>query len=354
MATNNTPGIKEIAKLAGVSIGTIDRVLHNRSGVSDATRKKVLTIIRETGYKKNILASRLKLAAIKKIKIAILIPQIKNEQSYWVLPKEGIEKAVNELKEQGISVSYFYFNSFVPQSFQLKSKEILEQEFDAIITVPFFKEESDLLLQDVQVKNIPIVFLDTQQSLHGEANYIYQNSFAAGMVAGRLLHGLVGDKGLYFVVSITNERGIQINNQQREEGFRSFFQKNYPDQSYKIYTINQPLDNEVELETEIQKLLNNPEPKGVFVTNARSFLLIDFLRLNKVKHTSVIGFDLNHQNLNYLKSGHIDFLINQKPEYQGYSAVKGLYKFLITSDDSELNLDIPIDIIVKENVSFFE
>ena len=59
---NNPIGIKEVAELAGVSIGTVDRVLHNRNGVSNKTASEVRKIIEETGYKKNTVASRLKLA----------------------------------------------------------------------------------------------------------------------------------------------------------------------------------------------------------------------------------------------------------------------------------------------------
>ncbi len=49
---NKNLGIKELAKLADVSIGTVDRVLHNRKGVSPETKKRVLKIIEESGYKK--------------------------------------------------------------------------------------------------------------------------------------------------------------------------------------------------------------------------------------------------------------------------------------------------------------
>ncbi|MGA0444982.1 MAG: LacI family DNA-binding transcriptional regulator, partial [Flavobacteriaceae bacterium] len=67
-------GIKEIAELAGVSIGTVDRVLHNRSGVSKKTALLILDVIKKTGYKKNNAASRLKLAQNNQIKIAVLLP----------------------------------------------------------------------------------------------------------------------------------------------------------------------------------------------------------------------------------------------------------------------------------------
>ena len=58
-------GIKKIAELSGVSIGTVDRVLNNRKGVSKETAKHIRAVIKHTGYKKNNVASRLKLAQNK-------------------------------------------------------------------------------------------------------------------------------------------------------------------------------------------------------------------------------------------------------------------------------------------------
>lgn len=349
MKKEETVGIKEIARLAGVSIGTVDRVLHNRMGVSIATREKVMRIIRDTGYKKNIVASRLKLAARKKINIAILFPEIRNDWSYWKLPQEGINKAVEELIELGISVSYFHFDLSHPPSFNVEARQIVHEDFDGIITVPFLEAESYELLEQTHKKNIPVVFLDTERPLDQTANFIRQNSFNAGMVAGRLLYGLVGDGGFYFVVNILNKRGIQINNQQRDSGFRAFFSQNFKNRSFSIHTINHPLDDQLALAPEVQDLFRHPQAKGIFVTNARSFLLPELLKENNINNTHIVGFDLNRRNLAYLKSGDIDFLINQKPEYQGYSAVKGLYKYLTQEDKSELNIDIPVEIIVKEN-----
>ena len=51
--------VKDIATLAGVSKGTVDRVLHNRGEVSEASREKVMKIARQIGYKPNVHASLL-------------------------------------------------------------------------------------------------------------------------------------------------------------------------------------------------------------------------------------------------------------------------------------------------------
>jgi LacI family transcriptional regulator len=51
--------IKDIAKLAGVSVGTVDRVLHNRGRVSDDALKKVTAVMNQIDYKPNLIARTL-------------------------------------------------------------------------------------------------------------------------------------------------------------------------------------------------------------------------------------------------------------------------------------------------------
>ena len=167
------------------------------------------------------------------------------------------------------------------------------------------------------------------------------------MVAGRLLHGLIGNDGKYFVVNMLNDKGIHLNNQQRELGFKAFFES--IGEEVDIRTINHPQNEAFEVTKELESWFLNDGKKGIFVTNSRSYLIPDILKQYDVNNAFILGFDLNKQNLEYLKDGEIHFLINQKPEYQGYVAIKSLFNFLTKEDASELNLDIPVEIVVKEN-----
>ena len=54
--TREKTRIKDIARLAGVSIGTVDRVLHERGEVAEKTREKVKQILKETNYSPNVMA----------------------------------------------------------------------------------------------------------------------------------------------------------------------------------------------------------------------------------------------------------------------------------------------------------
>ncbi len=348
-------GIKRIAQLANVSIGTVDRVLHKRGGVSKNTENKILEIIKETGYQKNMTASRLKLASVKKIRFAILTPETRGEHSYWKLPKMGVSKAVDELKELGVKVDYYEFSGTSSSSFKDSSERILSKNYDALITVPFFENESNSLLERAKLKNIPIVFLDTQIQLKGTGYFIRQNSHKAGMVAGRLLHGCVGSEGHYFIVNILNDKGVQVNNKQREDGFRAFFKSIGTEVN--ITTINHLLNDTFKATEEMQEGFRSNGPKGIFVTNSRAHLIADIIKQYKVRNTYVMGFDLNTKNLEYLENNEISFLINQQPKYQGYMAIIRLFHYLTEQNDFELdleipeiNLEIPVEIIVKENL----
>ena len=93
--------IKDIAEKAKVSIGTVDRVLHNRGEVAESTRKKILEIIEDLDYKPNILASTL--ASKKPAIFVTLLPKPPLDEGYWNKPYVGIQKRISEsIKTKGI------------------------------------------------------------------------------------------------------------------------------------------------------------------------------------------------------------------------------------------------------------
>ena len=78
--SNSAPTIFDVARLAGVSRGTVDRVVYGRGRVSEETRQKVAKAIAELGYSPNPNASSL--ANRKEYRFACLIPQFK-KGDYW-------------------------------------------------------------------------------------------------------------------------------------------------------------------------------------------------------------------------------------------------------------------------------
>lgn len=66
-------GIKDVARLAGVSAGTVTKVLKNYPGISERTRQKVLAVVEETGYIPNTVASALSTKQNNRIGLYIYI-----------------------------------------------------------------------------------------------------------------------------------------------------------------------------------------------------------------------------------------------------------------------------------------
>ncbi|MCR4939516.1 MAG: LacI family DNA-binding transcriptional regulator, partial [Treponemataceae bacterium] len=73
--------LSEIAAYANVSTGTVDRVLHNRKGVSEKTKKRIQEIIDRYGYQPNPIASQLKNKKV--FVIGVLMPPLDTGCNYY-------------------------------------------------------------------------------------------------------------------------------------------------------------------------------------------------------------------------------------------------------------------------------
>ena len=101
--------INDVAKAAGVSKGTVDRVLHNRGEVSQKSKEKVLKVIAELGYKPNFYASIL--ASQKKHRIVCIIPEYA-EGDFWSLTAKGVEDSREAAGRYGITVDIVTYDQY--------------------------------------------------------------------------------------------------------------------------------------------------------------------------------------------------------------------------------------------------
>ena len=107
--------IKDIARMAGVSAGTVDRVLHNRGDVSPKSKAKVQKVLDEIHYQPNVFA--IGLAAKKKYSFLCLIPYY-IEHDYWHSVVGGIERARQELRPFNVGIDYLCYHHGDEKSYQ--------------------------------------------------------------------------------------------------------------------------------------------------------------------------------------------------------------------------------------------
>jgi LacI family transcriptional regulator len=344
-------GVKEIARLAKVSLATVDRVLHNRTGVSEATRTKIQKIIKKLNYRPNILARRL--ASGKVYRFAALIPAVSEETAYWQAPLNGINRAESELSQYGIKVERYLFDQNDRKSFINKAKLILDNEIDGVVVAPSFIDESIQFTDKCRELKIPYVFINSDIPAQDSLCYIGPELFKSGYLAASLAGYSKSETGKILVVNIVKEIDNQHHVVRKEEGFRSYFKDKKIKTEIVELNINQTDYRAVEKRLS-EVFEQHPDITAIFVTNSRVFSVARFLEKKAFKNILLIGYDYIEENIQFLKNGRINFLICQKPEEQGYRGVMALYHNLILKIPIA-NIDyMPIDIITKENYEFYK
>lgn len=336
--------VKEIARLAGVSIGTVDRVLHDRGRVAKKTEEKVREIIKSLNYKPDVFARNLKLS--KAWDFGVLMPGVDQDSRYWQLPHQGIEGAVRELSPLKIKVHYFFFDKYDNNSFCINCEKALKADLDGLIIAPVLGKATEKFI-DCIPGDLPYVFFDSFVPGAKPLAVIGQDSMQAGRLAASLMCLLLPNGG---EVAVIRSLPWDYHIEKRISGFRNYF-KSRKHFTLTVYDMRNH-QNGTSFGKTIRQIRNNHgDLKGLFVSNANTYPFARSLRsTGSTKKVAVIGFDLIRENVQLLKSGQIDFLISQRPKTQGYQSIYSLYRHVILNEPVEKELFMSLEIITKENI----
>ena len=345
--------IKDIADRAGVSTGTVDRVIHNRGEVSDKTRKRVVGILNELHYEPDILARTL--ASRNPMKVAVLIPFHSPENWFWKKPLSGIYDACAELNHFKIEIREFLYDQFHKRDFIEKSGEVLDYFPDAVIAAPVYFQETLDFFSDCEKSGIPFISVNDNINHPGQLTYVGQDSRTSGRVAAKLIDFAIPEDSRILVVSIAMDKDNYSHILRREEGFREYWTNSCKTESIKINTLALAKDSYPYIKRALTETFQKYDRiAGIFVTNSRVYQVAKYLQNTSREGISLVGYDLINPNIKYLNSGVIDFLISQKPHEQGYKALVAVFNKLKMNKKPLPEQLIPIDIICKENLCCYQ
>ncbi|WP_396600576.1 substrate-binding domain-containing protein [Algibacter sp. R77976] len=344
--------IKDIAKEANVSEGTVDRVLHNRGGVSKKTEARIKKILDFHNFSVNPVASAL--AMKNKHSIAALIPEHNASDLFWKSPFLGILKGAEDVKSFGVQVSNFTFNQYDPNSYFNTFNTLLETNPSAVIMVPNFSEETKQIVNKLESLNIPYLFLNIDIEGFNNTAFVGQDSYMAGYIAGKLMNLSIPKPSTFLIIqarhNITKNNAIS----NRIKGFNDYLTKNKINSKTLTLKIENLNNSEKTKEKINSYLKQHPEIEGVFVPSSRIYIVVECLQNTYLKNLELIGFDNTPQNIECLINDSVSFLISQKPFDQGYESIRLLTEYLIKNTITDKKLYLPIDILTKENVKYNE
>jgi LacI family transcriptional regulator len=343
--------IKDIATEAGVSIGTVDRVLHDRGNVAPDVAANVKRVMTKLGFERNIAASAL--AYNKTHDVVAVLPKSISD-FYWVQPRLGIEKAHNEVRHFGLNITFIEFDLFDPDDFADSLSKALCMAPAGIIFPPLFYAQSNDFLVEAALKNIPVVTINTMIEEQSFLTYIGQNSFQSGVLAGRLLNFSQHDHCTFLLLHLEKDATYARHLLDKEAGFRHYFTSNGYTHINIVKKEFESFNDEAALKTFVLTTIDQlPNLKGIFVSNSRAYYIAELFKNETKDDLKIVGFDLLPKNIELLKSNKIDFLINQNSDIQGYESLMALYRHIILKKPNEHLNYLPLDIVVPENIEYY-
>lgn len=336
--------------MSGVSTGTVDRILHNRGKVSEEARIKVEKVLKEIDYHPNLIARSLALK--KQYHFYTLIPSYETGE-YWETFSMGITKAEQELFSYNVDVTPLYFNQYDRGSFDRLVLQLAEADCQGVVIATLFKESVLELVQALDEKEIPYVLIDAYIENTNCVAYYGTNSYDSGYIAGRLLFEQIrpaDDIAIFRFLRKGDLYSTQV--QVRESGFRTYLNENHFEG--RIYPVRIHADNQDENFKILDNFFHdNPNVKAGIIFNSRAHQLGNYFNQHPDLSFKLMGYDVIEENIHYLNSGHITHLIAQRPEVQGFNAVKALFRHLVLHEAVDQINYMPIDILIKENIKYY-
>jgi LacI family transcriptional regulator len=340
--------IRDIARRARVSIGTVDRVLHNRGRVAKETRVKVLRIISRLDYRPNIYARNLSLG--KTFTFGVLMPRLPQDSGYWQLAASGIDRARRELEPYQVRVKYFHFNRYSEKSFTLAARACLGDDLDGLLIAPVLQQAAQEMISR-EIGNLPYGFFDSTIPGTHSLTSIGQDPFQSGVVAANLMRKIVNPKGDIALVKVIPD---DFHISERVRGFTTAMQEQ-PDVRLHHYEADSrdPADLSYLLPQRILK--ESVFLAGIFVTNAWTHPIAKYFQKQEAeKRVRIIGYDLVRENVRHLRNGIIDFLISQRPEMQGYLGILSLHRSVVLRQKVRKRIRVPLDILTADNLIYYQ
>lgn len=317
--------IKMIAEKAGVSTGTVDRVLHGRPNVKPAVRARVAEVIRELHYQPNRAARALAHRSGYQ-KLAIVFP---SWSGYFRRDIErGLAAATQFLNDFGISVEQYVYDQRDHRQC-LEIMTALEQK--RVNGIAICAESSVLIREKIDrfvAQGIPVVTFNSDIEDCRRVCFVGQNTLQSGRVAAEILSKYpLGQHEILIVLGNYEYSGHKA----RVDGFlQRLDELGVPREKCRIIECYN--EYAVTFDKVYDELAKNPKIRFIYMANRSVTACAEVLsRLHLEKTVRVICHDVSDTIYRLLREGVVDFTIEQDFYAQGYRPLTILGDLLLSS-----------------------
>jgi LacI family transcriptional regulator len=339
-------GIHLIADIARVSIGTVDRALHGRDGINEATRQRILEVARQIGYTPN-LAARALSAARASARVGVCIPR--EIHFFYDQLWSGVLEEAGRVSQLGIE----FINRPVQNLGEGDSeafKELMDSGVDGIILTAGNPKSLKPLIDEAEAKGIHVVCVSTDAPESRRSSVVYVDPYLNGCLAGELMGKFVppGSK-----VAVLAGMLMAEDHRRKAEGFSQTFPKHCA--GGKIASVIEGHEDEDESFQKTFDLLRRiPGLAGIYVNTVNCMPVCRALGARNLRgKVKLITTDLFMEMAPYFKKGTIAASIYQQPHRQGQIAVRVMADKLVSKIDFPPSVRLSPGVVMSCNLHLF-
>lgn len=311
-----------IAEKCGTSIGTVDRALNNRPGISPKTRQLVLDTARQLGYTPNRFAAALS----RKKSIRVGMVYCRKPQDFYQDIENGIRKAGAELAGYAVQVESLQSPTLSPQDQRALLESADLRQYDALAINSAGGQTTVGTINTLRDDGIPVITFNTDAPHSRRLFYVGSSARQSGRMGAELMGKLVGGSGQ--IATLGNFASTAAN-EQRLDGFNAELQRITP----AIRTIPLPpceADARKAEAITAQAVFHTPHLDGIFCTSHTATVgAVRALERLRRRDIRLIGYDLGKHTVAALREGWCTALLYQDPFQQSYQAARLLARHLL-------------------------
>ena len=338
------PTIKDLAETAGVSVSTVNRILHDPRSVRQNTRDLVLETAEKIGfYAVGAIQSRIS-AAKKKYRLGFILQQ--SHRSYYKIIAAELKSAAEIYPDATIGITVEFLENLTPQNISERMR-FLGGICDAIGVVAAVHPLVSEAVSELQADGKPVFGLISQLSATGHDNYVGPDNWKVGRNAAWFIDHACKQPGKIAILVGNHRYRCQDMN---ESGFRSYFREYAPG-----FTILDPLStfesSDVAQEL-VEKLLREvPDLAGIFVAGGGITGVITALRQNtKPGQVVLVGHQLMDVTRQALLDGYMTLAISTPMDVFARTTISNMVSALSNPDHGSQTAVIPFALHIRENI----
>lgn len=322
---------QQIADLAGVSRGTVDRALHNRGRVNPEVAAKIHKIAAELGYKPNLIGQAL-VKSKRDFKLGAILQS--TETPTMQIVRAGVQRAAEELAASGVELIMRENRGLDTELVLEHIEELVQQGVQGLAIAPNNSPEIRQCIDELYEQGIPVITLNSDAPGSKRLAFIGMDNYRAGQTAAGLLRLMLPEGGKVLPLA------GHLNNTAHNNRLNGFFDTIKGEKGIELLSFQPCFDRDDYAHEITQHALRaNPDLTGIYVASNGQLGACQAIEEEGRKGSvKVVAFDLNPLNMELLGSDSLSFVLDQEAFEQGYRPPFLLYEYLMHKKKPEKEL----------------